>query len=58
MFCNTYHLLVHPGCEVIKAAGGLHRFIGRPNRPLITDSGGFQVFSLAQPVSGVPLLCS
>jgi queuine tRNA-ribosyltransferase len=46
MFCNTYHLLVHPGAEVVKQAGGLHRFINRTG-PIITDSGGFQVFSLA-----------
>ncbi|KAI0557142.1 queuine tRNA ribosyltransferase [Gracilaria domingensis] len=46
MFCNTYHLLLHPGPEVIKEAGGLHNFMQR-DRPIITDSGGFQVFSLA-----------
>lgn len=46
MFCNTYHLLLHPGTEVIKASGGLHNFMQRP-APIITDSGGFQVFSLA-----------
>ena len=46
MFCNTYHLLVHPGTEVVQHAGGLHKFMRR-DRPLITDSGGFQVFSLA-----------
>ncbi|MBV8661384.1 MAG: tRNA-guanosine(34) transglycosylase [Candidatus Dependentiae bacterium] len=46
MFCNTYHLLLHPGPDVVKAAGGLHKFINR-NQPIITDSGGFQVFSLA-----------
>ncbi len=46
MFCNTYHLLVHPGTDVIKSAGGLHTYINRPY-PIITDSGGFQVFSLA-----------
>jgi queuine tRNA-ribosyltransferase len=46
MFCNTYHLLLQPGPEVIKKAGGLHRFIHRRG-PIITDSGGFQVFSLA-----------
>lgn len=46
MFCNTYHLLLQPGVEVIKQAGGLHRFIQRKG-PIITDSGGFQVFSLA-----------
>lgn len=46
MFCNTYHLLLQPGPEVIRRAGGLHRFINR-KMPIITDSGGFQVFSLA-----------
>lgn len=46
MFCNTYHLMLQPGQEVIKKAGGLHRFINR-TAPIITDSGGFQVFSLA-----------
>lgn len=43
---NTYHLLVSPGPERIAAAGGLHRFMGW-ERALVTDSGGFQVFSLA-----------
>lgn len=48
MFCNTYHLLVHPGPEVVQAAGGLHAFMSHPpSMPIITDSGGFQVFSLA-----------
>jgi queuine tRNA-ribosyltransferase len=42
---NTYHLWLRPGIEVIKAAGGLHRFIGW-ERALLTDSGGFQVWSL------------
>ncbi|CDK30570.1 tRNA guanosine(34) transglycosylase Tgt [Candidatus Babela massiliensis] len=46
MFCNTYHLMVHPGTETVRQAGGLHKFINRPH-PIITDSGGFQVFSLA-----------
>jgi len=46
MFCNTYHLLLHPGPEVVGAAGGLHKFMNR-SKPIITDSGGFQVFSLA-----------
>jgi queuine tRNA-ribosyltransferase len=46
MFCNTYHLLLQPGTETIKKAGGLHAFIHR-SLPIITDSGGFQVFSLA-----------
>jgi queuine tRNA-ribosyltransferase len=43
---NTYHLYLRPGLEVIAAAGGLHRFAAW-DRPLLTDSGGFQVFSLA-----------
>jgi queuine tRNA-ribosyltransferase len=42
---NTYHLWLRPGAEVIRACGGLHRFIGW-ERPLLTDSGGFQVWSL------------
>ena len=46
MFCNTYHLLLQPGMETIQKAGGIHNFINR-NLPIITDSGGFQVFSLA-----------
>ena len=46
MFCNTYHLLLNPGTDVVKSAGGLHSFINR-DLPIITDSGGFQVFSLA-----------
>ena len=46
MFCNTYHLMVQPGTELIRKAGGLHTFIKR-SLPIITDSGGFQVFSLA-----------
>ncbi len=46
MFCNTYHMLLQPGTEVVKKAGGLHKFIQR-DLPIITDSGGFQVFSLA-----------
>ena len=43
---NTYHLFLRPGLEVIRAFGGLHRFIGW-NKPILTDSGGFQIFSLA-----------
>lgn len=46
MFCNTYHLMVQPGADVVEAMGGLHSFSGRRG-PIITDSGGFQVFSLA-----------
>jgi len=45
MFCNTYHLLLHPGKDTVKQAGGLHTFMNW-NKPIITDSGGFQVFSL------------
>jgi queuine tRNA-ribosyltransferase len=43
---NTYHLWLRPGAEVVRACGGLHRFIGWP-RAILTDSGGFQVFSLS-----------
>lgn len=43
---NTYHLMLRPGTEIIKSAGGLHQFIGW-NKPILTDSGGFQVFSLS-----------
>ena len=44
---NTYHLYLRPGADLIAEAGGLHRFMGW-NGPILTDSGGFQVFSLAQ----------
>ncbi|MDX9846506.1 MAG: tRNA guanosine(34) transglycosylase Tgt [Tenuifilaceae bacterium] len=44
---NTYHLYLRPGLEVIEAAGGLHKFISW-DRPILTDSGGYQVFSLAE----------
>ena len=43
---NTYHLFLRPGLEVMEEAGGLHRFNGW-NKPILTDSGGYQVFSLA-----------
>ncbi|NTV85021.1 MAG: tRNA guanosine(34) transglycosylase Tgt, partial [Bacteroidales bacterium] len=43
---NTYHLYTRPGIEVIEEAGGLHRFNGW-NKPILTDSGGYQVYSLA-----------
>ena len=43
---NTYHLFLRPGSDLIARAGGLHRFIGW-TRPILTDSGGYQVFSLA-----------
>ena len=44
---NTYHLMLRPGAEVIEKAGGLHSFM-RWDGPILTDSGGFQVFSLAK----------
>ena len=43
---NTYHLYLRPGADILRAAGGLHRFCGWDG-PILTDSGGFQVFSLA-----------
>ena len=43
---NTYHLYLRPGIDVIQKAGGLHKFIGYKN-PMLTDSGGFQVYSLS-----------
>ena len=46
MLCNTYHLHVRTGDETVKKLGGLHRFTNW-DRPILTDSGGFQVFSLA-----------
>jgi len=46
VLANTYHLYLRPGIEVIEKLGGLHRFMGW-NGPIITDSGGYQVFSLA-----------
>ena len=50
---NTYHLYLRPGIEVLEAAGGLHKFNGW-DRPILTDSGGFQVFSLAHRRKIVP----
>ena len=44
---NTYHLWLRPGNDIIKEAGGLHKFMNW-NRPILTDSGGFQVFSLSE----------
>ncbi|MCC7416452.1 MAG: tRNA guanosine(34) transglycosylase Tgt [Acidobacteria bacterium] len=46
MLCNTYHLYLRPGADLIARRGGLHRFAGW-SRPILTDSGGYQVFSLA-----------
>ena len=47
LLSNTYHLMLRPGEELIKKAGGLHKFMNWPG-PILTDSGGFQVFSLAK----------
>ncbi|MDD4796692.1 MAG: tRNA guanosine(34) transglycosylase Tgt [Eubacteriales bacterium] len=46
LLCNTYHLYLRPGHQLVKEAGGLHRFMNW-NKPILTDSGGFQVFSLS-----------
>ncbi len=48
ILANTYHLWLRPGDDIIKKAGGLHKFMNY-NGPILTDSGGFQVFSLANP---------
>lgn len=47
MLCNTYHLHLRPGDQIVKKMGGLHRFTGWQG-PILTDSGGFQVFSLSK----------
>jgi queuine tRNA-ribosyltransferase len=47
ILCNTYHLMLRPGVQVLEDAGGLHKFMGWDG-PVLTDSGGFQIFSLAQ----------
>ncbi len=49
ILANTYHLMVRPGAEVFERLGGLHRWMGW-SRGILTDSGGFQVFSLAAKV--------
>ena len=46
LLANTYHLFLRPGHELIRRMGGLHRFMSWPNA-ILTDSGGFQVFSLS-----------
>ncbi len=46
LLANTYHLYLRPGTAILEAVGGLHRFMGW-DRPILTDSGGYQVFSLA-----------
>ena len=48
ILANTYHLWLRPGDEIVKMAGGLHKFMNYDG-PILTDSGGFQVFSLAKP---------
>ena len=47
ILANTYHLFIRPGIDIIRAAGGLHAFIGWQH-PILTDSGGYQVFSLSK----------
>ena len=47
ILANTYHLWLRPGCDVLTKAGGVHNFMNY-HRPMLTDSGGFQVFSLAE----------
>ena len=51
ILCNSFHLYLRPGIELIKQSGGLHKFI-HWNRPVLTDSGGYQVFSLGVPRPG------
>jgi queuine tRNA-ribosyltransferase len=53
-FVNTYHMYLRPGIEAVKRAGGLHTFM-HWNKPIMTDSGGFQVFSLARRASLVKI---
>ena len=45
LLCNTYHLHIQPGEDIVQSAGGLHSFVGW-NKPILTDSGGYQVYSL------------
>ena len=47
LLSNTYHLNLRPGREIVRQAGGLHKFMNW-DKPILTDSGGFQVFSLAK----------
>ena len=46
ILCNTYHLMLRPGVELLEKLGGVHRFMSW-DRPILSDSGGFQVFSLS-----------
>ena len=52
---NTYHLYLRPGLEILEQAGGLHKFNGW-DRPILTDSGGFQVFSLSVEATTIKIL--
>ena len=52
MLCNTYHLSFRPGADLIAELGGLHRFMGWDG-PILTDSGGYQVFSLRDTITKV-----
>lgn len=49
ILANTYHLWLRPGEDIVKEAGGLHKFMNYNHGPILTDSGGYQVFSLAKP---------
>lgn len=51
LLSNTYHLMLRPGADLVKKAGGLHKFMNWSG-PILTDSGGFQIFSLAQSKRG------
>jgi len=55
MLSNTYHLMLRPGADVVEKMGGLHKFMN-VDLPILTDSGGFQVFSLGNPRNGGPSL--
>jgi queuine tRNA-ribosyltransferase len=55
MLSNTYHLMLRPGADVVEKMGGLHTFMN-VDLPILTDSGGFQVFSLGNPRNGGPSL--
>lgn len=55
MLSNTYHLMLRPGADIVEKMGGLHSFMN-VDLPILTDSGGFQVFSLGNPRNGGPSL--
>ena len=55
MLSNTYHLMLRPGADIVEKMGGLHNFMNI-DLPILTDSGGFQVFSLGNPRSGRSLV--